>query len=377
LREAITFGEPGFVPEIHGLAVGNNLIKAHLDLGETTAARKIVDLLYSQKRPDWQKTLSFWDTELAKAALVDPAPGEPLNVSMLFGTGPVWLAPGSPGTELFPEKTGAVTVTFLGSSAEGDDDPQDVRAQLADARGRLSRAIPLFLAEQLDFGSSARSHTLLPYLVGKSGAGFVVSGKSWPEADAIRGVAEIQDGSTCIAILHLKCLDEPWQLDLRLVRASDSVCIGTLSVALPAASPEAAILELNRLLLEMLSRSEGVSPVTPPACYQIPSGTAFADYLLRLEQLLAVRCAAMEGVPATFLSGAREIINGNIRLCLDHPQNLVTRLLLAKTVQAMKRVRPDILAEFAGRLAALQKANPLPQPQQEAIQAILDDALAA
>jgi tetratricopeptide (TPR) repeat protein len=69
LRELLELTESRFVPALHGLQVGNNLIKAHLDLGEVEPARKILDNLYALKRPDYKQKLSFWDTEIAKARI--------------------------------------------------------------------------------------------------------------------------------------------------------------------------------------------------------------------------------------------------------------------------------------------------------------------
>jgi hypothetical protein len=84
----------------------------------------------------------------------------------------------------------------------------------------------------------------------------------------------------------------------------------------------------------------------------------------------------MDHVPAGFLNGEREILDGNIQLCMACPQNVTTRMVLAKTVLAMKNVRPDILWEFRDKIAALQKELPLPQPAQRVIQEMLDQAVA-
>lgn len=65
-RELLTLTEPHFVAQIHGLAVGNNLIKAHLDLGELEAAQAILHQLRTLNRPDFKGTLDFWEAEIAK-----------------------------------------------------------------------------------------------------------------------------------------------------------------------------------------------------------------------------------------------------------------------------------------------------------------------
>jgi hypothetical protein len=43
----------------------------------------------------------------------------------------------------------------------------------------------------------------------------------------------------------------------------------------------------------------------------------------------------------------------------------------------MKRVRPEILPEFRGKLDLLQKENPLREPAHTIVQRIIDEALAA
>jgi tetratricopeptide (TPR) repeat protein len=66
LQEVLRLVEPHYVAEVHGLWVGNNLIKSHLELGHLDAGRRILAQLHSLKRPDWHRTLSYWDTELAR-----------------------------------------------------------------------------------------------------------------------------------------------------------------------------------------------------------------------------------------------------------------------------------------------------------------------
>jgi hypothetical protein len=85
----------------------------------------------------------------------------------------------------------------------------------------------------------------------------------------------------------------------------------------------------------------------------------------------------MDGVQPNFISGAREIIDGNIQQCLNCPQNVPARLLLAQTLLAMKKVRPEILPEFKEKVALLQKEKPLPEPAHGVVQRILNEVLAA
>lgn len=66
LAAAIDLVEPRYDFHVHGIEVGNNLIKAHLELGQIDKARVIVGQLYAMNRPDWVPTLKYWDAEILR-----------------------------------------------------------------------------------------------------------------------------------------------------------------------------------------------------------------------------------------------------------------------------------------------------------------------
>ena len=370
--ELLQLTEPRFVPELHGLQVGNNLIKAHLDLGEIEPARKVLDQLYALKRPDYKQHLSFWDTEIAKARIAQ----QPLNVAIATVDGPVWLKPSTSGTELFTTKLqDAPVISILGFSAEVPSKSEHVQLQIADAPGRMSRALPLFLAEQVWFSSRARVQTLAPWVTGKSN-GFVLSGVPWRDEDAAKYSLHGPIKSDFVTIVHLKSKSEPWTIELRLISSINRENLGELSASFQSADPEGAVLDLARRLLLLIAGPAQLERQSPPPSYQVPTGVNFPTYLLRLEQLLAVRCAGMVGVGPSFLNGEREIIDGNLQLCVACPDNIGTRLLFAKTLLAMKRVRPDLIGEFKDKIILLQQKKPLRGPANGILQKMFDEALA-
>lgn len=371
--------EPAFEPAVHGLQVGNNLIKAHVELGQLEDARAILDRLYALKRPDWKNTLSFWDTEIAKAKIAKENIGhvneDNIKVGLLVDTGPVWLNYDSPAGGLFPAKAAdSPVVSFLGSTAEVSHVPDHVEQQLADPPGRMSRALPLFLAEQIEFRTSACAQTLMPWVTEPAG-GFVLGGKAWEDADAVEMAQGCELKSDYLVVTHLDTRTDDWTVNLRLLRTKDSQCIGQLSETFAIVDPTRGVRCLADRLLELLASQTNLAIHPAPANYTLSETGHFPSYLLRLEQLLAVRCSSMDNVDARFLSGERDIIDGNIHQCLDAPTSVNTRLLFAQTLRAMKRVRPDILPEYAERIALLQKEHVLPEPAQEVVQGILDEAL--
>src|SRR5262249_14601729 len=156
-----------------------------------------------------------------RVAVSTPDKPEKLRVGMITIDGPVWLKPDSIAAELFPTKAGErVKVGFLASAAEIATNSKQIQKQMADAPGRTSRALPLFLAEQTEFFSEARVQTLLPWIAGES-PGFVVSGGPWNDEDAANYARQEELKNDYVVTMYLKTVGEPWTAELRLVRTID------------------------------------------------------------------------------------------------------------------------------------------------------------
>jgi tetratricopeptide (TPR) repeat protein len=374
IAEILQLTEPHFRAEIHGLQVGNNLIKAHLELGHVQEARGILDRLHALQRPDWREALHFWDAEIGRAGLAGPV-ATPLQVTLLTLEGPAWLDPSSPAAALFPaRRVDGPVIAFLGGTADKGLESREAERQLSDDAGRLSRAIPLFLAEQAELRGDARARTLVPWVVGEPG-GFALTAWAWSDDDAARFGREGATPADYVVTSHIRCAGEPWEVELRLLRSADGACVGTLAAWFALADHGTAVRELGERLMEQLAERVGVRRTRLIPLYQLPDAASLASYLLRLEQLLAVRCAVMQGGPPGSLNGEREIVDGNLRLCLAFPHSVPARLLLAQTVSSMGKIRPAVVAEFADRIRLLQNENPLPEPAQGMVERILGDAI--
>jgi hypothetical protein len=376
LSHLLRLAEPHFIPEAHGLLVGNNLIKAHLDLGELDAAQSILDKLYALNRPDYQQNLSFWDTAIAKARTEKIAPPKDTSFGMLSVEGPIWLAPGSEGASLFPTKdASAAPVLLVGGTAELAEPSESIKRQLADTVGRITRALPLFLAEQIEFRTTCRAITLVPWVTENHGAGFVLSGSPWSAKDMVEYARRSGTRSRYVVTVHVKSAHEPWSVEVGVLDVQTEAMLADFSSPLDATHLEATIPQLALRILESLAKQGVAKAVESPPLYQIPHGHYFGSYLLRLEQLLALRCASMEETPPGFLHNEREIIEGNIGLCVDNPSNLTVRLLLAKSLAALARVRPEIMSEFKVKLAALSRDKPIGDPGRKVIEAVISRAV--
>lgn len=175
LDEIIESVLPYFQLTLHGLQVGNNLIKTYVELGRWQEARELIDQLYKQNRPDWREFLAYWDTELAKRKVsADAQQVEPVNaVTLLAIDGPLWSRHNSPFASLLPAKDQlSATVGIFGSTIIRKATSDAGMLQLADASGRISRAIPLFLSEQIFLTTDAATEALIPWVQFKGFAVF-------------------------------------------------------------------------------------------------------------------------------------------------------------------------------------------------------------
>ncbi len=375
--ELLALAQPLFDIAAHGLPVANNLLRANLELGRFDTGRALLDQLYGFPRPDWRPHLHRWDAEYARARLAAAraaAPGK-MSLAMLVDNGPTWLPAGVAGA-LFPAADEAApSIAFLGSSAAVPEPGAEGTAQVGDAAGRLSRAVPLFLAEQAYFGTRARVRPIVPWVQGATPA-FVLGSNPWPADEAAQRARGLQPASDYIVVTHILAQAEPWRVELRLVRAADGVVVGTAGAELTLAEPEAALRGLAAELLELLRREAGATVVSPPGEYHVPAGAAFGPYLLRMEQLLAVGCQTLEGTPEGFLHGERELLDGLLQLNLAEPTNVVPRLMLVQALRRLYARRPRVVAEYRDTVRRLQQERPLAEPAQGVLTRLFDEIYA-
>ena len=366
LVELLKRTTPLFDAATHGLLAGNNLIKANIDLGRMDHAKAIVDQLYAVNRPDFQETLSYWETEIAKSRVERENRGvsTPLSMTMLVFQGPIWLAASSPAAALFPAKNeDAVVVCCLGSTVETSATGEP-HMQIADATGRLSRSAAIFLCEQLHLLTSAVGRILQPWI---PPGGLAIAGMPWDAETAIDQAKASTPPGDYVVVTHLVTKSQPGELQFRLLRCIDGSLLDNDSYELDLDAPECALQQLAERLLASIVRHAAVERVDPPPAYCVPAGAGFTNYQLRIEQALAVRASAIDGTRSDFLSGEREIITGMLHLCLEEPENISTRLLLLNTLRSMTAVRPTILDEFRDKVRQLEREHPVPAPACQAV----------
>lgn len=373
LPDALTLIAPLFQLEDHGISVGNNLLKANLDLGRIEATQALLDQLYAMKRPEWASQLAYWDNEIGRAKISIATPGkEQPPIAGLSLAGPIWLRRSSPAAELFPGKTDeAPTLSFYGASIEYPATQGQLQVQPTDTAGRLSRALPLFLAEQVHFFTEATGRVLQMWIPSLHGA-FAVSSAPWSAADAAAEARAHTPPSDYAFILHLSAAAEPWSVELRLVRTIDARLLASKSIPFTSDAPGTFFKQLGDITLSLLQEHAELGTVPAPEGYTVPAGNSLSEYTGRLEQALAVAVAAMPEAKGGSLNREREIVSGMLQYCLVEPRSLAVRLLFVQTLTNLRKVRPQVVAEFQEKVALLQKEHPFPMPTQGVIQRMVD-----
>ena len=158
--------QPRFDLAAHGLVVGNNLLRAYAELGLFAEARKLLEQLYSQQRPDWREHLIFWERKLDDAQQRYGEVTASLDIMLVQLDLPVWARGVLGFDRVLPAKLAtAPRIHFVcGSGEAGDDTGGKVVAQPTNDLGRIARALPMFLAEEVYLRTNARTAFLLPWL---------------------------------------------------------------------------------------------------------------------------------------------------------------------------------------------------------------------
>ncbi|GAB5561833.1 MAG: hypothetical protein SynsKO_34800 [Synoicihabitans sp.] len=377
LPELLTLTLPHFDVSIHGMAVGNNLIKASIDTGQLDQARQLMRLHQQQQRPDWAESLAYWENALSEAQFgTEKAETlDQLKVSMLEIAGPLWLKEDQPTAAFFPGPTAeAPTVCFLGSTFEkAAHEDQEVVMGLSDNPGRFSRGIPLLLCEVFHQAGLAGGSALIPWA--QSG-GFVVSTVESSDETALAYAEKSGDGKKPDYAIysHLITRGENWTLKVRLLRRIDGKRLheSTYDFAEGRFHPVGP-----QMIADMMAAFTDHAEQTNQQAPDLLVEEEFDAYLFRLEQCLAATCAAMDGVKPEFLHNPSDIMNGMLGLCLQNPNHAPSRMLLLRTARAFKKAEPALLTSFQSKLEALMADHSLAEPLHTALQKELNEGMVA
>lgn len=348
--------QPRFDLATHGLTVGNNLLRAYLELGNFAEARKLLEQLYTQQRPDWREQLNAWEEKLDDAQKRYGEVNAPLDIILMRLEQPVWARGVLGFDSVLPAKAvSAPRIHFICGSGEGQDDSSArVISQPTNDLGRLARALPMFFAEEMFLRTSARTAFLLPWM--KQG-GFILSARPWTTGF----LPPDHTPPDLFVFLHVDARETPWLLRVTIDNAQRQASSVVFEQAFTLGTAGRDVMTLlndlvPRLTILLALRREETDPALA-----MPSPELLPGYLAGLEQALAVGLAARQQDGASFLHQERSIFDHLFEVALGGAELLRPRLLLVNALENQARRRPDMVREYLGRLALLQQQHALPQ----------------
>lgn len=197
IQPIIELVAPRYDAHRHGPATGLNLLQAYLAARQAEAAQHLLDILFSLQRPELEERLFGFSNALAElmagheqeAAVSVPEGGTKISLTTI--SKPIWFyGLETAAARLVPAKAGALRrVAFAQLALPGLADHVRRQQQPEDELARLSRAVPLWLAET--FSASAGYDPVAAVGVTDGGT-YAVLPVEWT-AENVRQLAESSD----------------------------------------------------------------------------------------------------------------------------------------------------------------------------------------
>ncbi len=320
--EVLNIVGPVYEPHRHNPLAGLNLLRAHLQMGNLVEGQELLHELFALNRPDLRDRLfaisnEFGNLEQAEA-VPQPTEDQPLAVELVTLERPIWLSGLHDPAWLFPADKGqGPEIAFLALANVTGAEQADPSVQREDDLGRLTRSLPMYLAESTWLRSGRRTCVVLPAV---RGAGPVVSGQPWPEesifhcaGDAPLAVSGSLDGS-----------GDELRVELSLWDCTSRRRICQLDFSMTPDELGTTVQELDHEILEALeaaSAAEGRDQDDRPGVEEMPL------YLLCLGHSLTLSLVQSGVIRRDAMWGERNMYQAMLALVLEMPKALAPKLM--------------------------------------------------
>lgn len=209
LREITELVGPCYDADKHGPATGLNLLQAFLALRNADAAQHVLDILFALNRPDLEDRLHGFSNAIADlitsgqhpldAGGSTDASGAPVEeaprVNIVTISKPIWAYGLESVSGVLPAKNGKLRrVAFAQLALPGLPNAQELAQKPEDELGRLSRALPLWLAETFYFSPHYAPIAALGVMTAAGQPGhYALFPAEWT-TDNLRQLVETTDG---------------------------------------------------------------------------------------------------------------------------------------------------------------------------------------
>ena len=219
---------PRYDADRHGAATGINILQAYLVLRNADAAQHVLDILFALNRPELEERLHGFSNAIAELIHERHTPLDPGSVAQIAEvpkvglitiSKPVWSYGLEPmAAQLLPPKEGRLRRIAFAQLALPGAYPNlaEAMGKPEDELGRLSRALPVWLAETFYF-STAYAPIVTVGVMHRPGqlAQPMIFAAEW-SAENLRQLVETSDGLDYIFTGALRAVGDEFELVLRL-----------------------------------------------------------------------------------------------------------------------------------------------------------------
>lgn len=341
---------PRFVPGRHHPHAGLAILHHHLARKDHVAGSALLHQMYLHyghlvAEPLHPFTAQFDQLRLASLPAPATLPQNP-RLGLYRFDRPLWCAGLADPLWLLPGKAkDAKQVLCFPLAIEGQGQLPPGRE---DEFGRISRAVPLFLAEHVWLSTPHRGTAGL--LLAEQG-GWVVLGKVWPEEQLTAQLSAEEKAQTIVVSGVLRVDGDKRRIDLWAYDAHKQERIGH-------AAAEGTTNEIGRMLLQLLA--ELWPSLGGPAGHVPPVGNenswqAYADGLAQQAALVATQAG---GMPKERLYGERYILHWLQNTALLEPRWQPGFWLLASALCVLRSLGSPLPKEFARAIAEIFRQSP-------------------
>lgn len=334
---------PVFDPNKHDPRAGFNLLQAYLELKQRKAGEALLGQMYALNMAPYKQHLDRFSAEFQKIAAEEmpsrPIDSEALEVETIALERPVWTYNLREPTWLVSDKDESLPRIALISLAKVVDPSARAEEQREDDVGRMTRAIPLYLAEAIHFWTDFRASTLVPCV--KNGGPVVFGGGGNDRALC----AQFAANYTHLISGEIDASADQWRVTCRLWDCATQEQLTEATVEADFPGLGAASLKLEAQLLSHIGRGRN-EPQDP--FYQRPPADAMSPYLGALGQHFMMSLLA-NGFPKSGLWGERSMLEWPLNMALHWPRLEAAKLMYFSGLAKAAAYGSEILPEFKDR----------------------------
>jgi tetratricopeptide (TPR) repeat protein len=345
---------PVFDEHKHDPMAGLNLLRAYHHLDKVAEGESLLNRMYAlgfapikHHLDEFANAFQALQQANDQGKLVDPAK---LQVSTLALSQPIWHYGLRNAEWLFAQKPeGAPEVGFFALSkiTKGNDRAEEQRE---DELGRLTRAIPLYLAEAAHYWSEYAASC---YILIVEGGGPVVSGG---DTDGAGLFDIVPPGMKYFVTGELGRSGEgdavQWRISLSLWDCSTRAKQASESGRASQEELGNLVLKLEQRLLARIGmqRSKPLDDF-----YLHPNAEVMPVYLAALGQSFMLTLVANERMPKSSLWGERVMLDWPLNMALQWPTFEVPKLMYISSLGKALDYHSDVLPEYTARSLELLK----------------------